>query len=458
MYEVARQPPAGLKPLNPDLPVPVRDWVVELGMIWDAVGLSMGQFALRCRRHRIINKGTISRWLSGGHVPRDSWFLDELLAILADNGKPVTPAVREHLTELQLRALQVNHPHEYRVRLISDELEIALTGKLEAERFARALEEQLAQRNRQVQDLTDDKGRLRAAWDADRVAMQADYKRLTREIDEITGQLQCARERAAQAERRCQQLEDILDCLDAYPTDEDSAGARLHVQAEFTKAQREMAQGAKFGWITSVGPGFQITAPSRAICRLLDLRYEELDGSYLLADPLRGRLRMMLENFGEWALIIGMLTHSALEAWRSDPGYPHCATKVTDFFHWLNEYVSANREDVAEQVERAPAELVDGDSSRNDLRQCLAAAVGEAEWPLFDAGRNNSMRLHVVNHPLLSGEVARFEKAAIPFYKGSQIIGYEVTWLPENADKVANRVMGSVLAELGILGEDTTEM
>ena len=95
--------------------------------------------------------------------------------------------MREHLATLQLRALAVAHPHEYRVRRVSDELEIAFTGKLEADRYARALEEQLTDRNRQVSELAEAKGRLRAAWDADRVAMQADCERLTREIGQIVG-------------------------------------------------------------------------------------------------------------------------------------------------------------------------------------------------------------------------------------------------------------------------------
>lgn len=428
MSEDACEPPAGLRPLNPQLPVEVQEWACELRMIWAAVGLTMNQFACM---HGPINKGTISRYLYGLRVPRDTWFLEKLLAILDDRGEPATAARHEHLTQLQLRALQVAHPHEYRVRLISDELKRAVTAKLEAERFASALEEQLVERGQAGE-------------------------RLTQEISEITGQMHRARERAGQAEQHCRQLEERLDYLDAYRTGEDSAGARLEAREEFTNAQRAKARGPEFGWITSVGPGFRITAPSRPICSLLDLRYEELNGSYLLEDPLRGRLQMMLGNFGEWALIIGMLTNSALDGWRSDPGYPHCAAKVVSFFDWLNGYVKENYEDVAEQVERAPILLVDGDSSRNDLRLCLAAAVGEAEWPPFNANRHNSMRLHVVNHPLLSGEVARFNKSAIPLYKGSQIIAYDVTWNAECADKIANRLMASVLAELGMICEDTT--
>jgi hypothetical protein len=64
--------------------------------------------------------------------------LPKLLAILADRGVAVTPAVCEHLTALHLRARQAAHPHEYRVRPVQDELEIAVTGRLEAERYARA--------------------------------------------------------------------------------------------------------------------------------------------------------------------------------------------------------------------------------------------------------------------------------------------------------------------------------
>ena len=447
MSDIVCRPGAGPKPLEPRISGEVLDWVNELRSIWDALGLSMNEFASM----HPIDKGTISRYLSGQRVPRDRWFLDKLLAILTDRGKPVTPAVREYLTELHLRALQVAHPHEYRIRLINDELEIALTGKLEAERYARALEEQLAERSRQVQELTDDKGRLRAAWDADHAAMQADYERLTQEIDDIAGQLRLARERAMRAERRCRELEGFLDRMDTYAAaDEDGASAPLEMRREFAAAHQAMERGTAFGWMTSVGPGFQISAPSRAICGLLGLKYEELNGSYLLADPLLGRLQTIMGNFGEWSLIIGMLTNSALAAWRSDSSYPHSAARVNNFFDWLNRYVTVNYEEVSAQVERAPAELVDGDSSRNELRQCLAAAVGKAEWPPFNSNRNNTMRVHIVSHPLLPTGVARFEKVAKPFYSGDQVIGYEVTWNAEHGDEVASKLIRLVLAGFGI--------
>ena len=211
------------------------EWAGELRVIWDATGLSMNQFA---SLHGAADKGTISRYLNGQRVPREPWFLDKLLAVQADNGQPVTPAVREHLERLQLRALEVTHPHEYRVRLANDELKIALTGQREAERYARDLEEQIAERNRQILELGEDKGRLQAAWDAD-------YERLTREIGEISGQLLLARERAAQAERRCQLLDDILDRLEAThrkDPDDDLEGSAPEPDATAAERPRQGAQ------------------------------------------------------------------------------------------------------------------------------------------------------------------------------------------------------------------------
>jgi EAL domain-containing protein (putative c-di-GMP-specific phosphodiesterase class I) len=221
MSDIACTPSAGVKPLGPGLSPEVVNWVIELRTVWAATGLTLNRFA----SVHPIDKGTISRYLNGQRVPRDRWFLDKLLAIQAESGKPATSAVREHLMRTHLRALQTAHPHEYRIRMISDELEIALTGKAEAERYARALEEQLAERNRQVQQLTDEKRYPRAARAAGEGTVQSDHDRLTQEIAGLTRQLRAARERAVQAELRCQQLEGLLDELDAHsPADED----RLH--------------------------------------------------------------------------------------------------------------------------------------------------------------------------------------------------------------------------------------
>jgi hypothetical protein len=202
MAEIASLPASGLKPLDPELRPEVRAWVDELRTVWHAAGLSIGQFAVR----HPFDKGTVSRYLSGHRVPSDRHFLDMLLSTLESGSQPVTPAVRDHLTSLQMRALEAAHPHEYRMRLVKDELEIALTSKLEAERYARALEGQLAERNREITELIEDRNRLRATLDTD-------YARLSGEIEKLATDLDLARSRSASADRRCLELESVLDLM-----------------------------------------------------------------------------------------------------------------------------------------------------------------------------------------------------------------------------------------------------
>jgi hypothetical protein len=142
-----------------------------------------------------------------------------LLSTLEANRHPVTPAVREHLTGLQMRALEAAHPHEYRMRLVKDELEIALTSKLEAVRYARALEEQLAERNREVTELIEDRNRLRSALDTE-------YTRLTEQVEQLARDLDLARSRTATADRRCVELEAVLDIMGLeYPDPHEEVGA-----------------------------------------------------------------------------------------------------------------------------------------------------------------------------------------------------------------------------------------
>ena len=216
MPDIACRSQAPLQPLDPGLSPEVVAWVTELRKIWVAMGLSMNQFVSVARFN--IDKSTISRYLNGKRVPPDPYFLERLLQIQEGKGKSITPDVHKHLTGLHMSALQTKHPHEYRVRLVNDALATATTSQQEAERYARDLEEQLADRNRQIQQLTYDSGRLRAAWDAD-------YERLSQEIHEITEKLNLAWERAIQAEQRCQQLEELLEHLDTLSAgDEDSIG------------------------------------------------------------------------------------------------------------------------------------------------------------------------------------------------------------------------------------------
>jgi flagellar motility protein MotE (MotC chaperone) len=210
MPQLSCVPTPVLKPLDPDLRPEVRVWVDELRTVWQTTGLSMGQFAVL----HPFDKGTISRYLSGQRVPGERHFLDTLLTTLESRDRPVTPAVREYLTGLQMRALEAAHPHEYRVRLVKDELEAAITGRLEAERYARALEEQLAERNREIKELTEDRNRLRTTMDAE-------YARLIQEIEKLSEDLSLAQSRSVRADQRCAELEAVLDLIDPAYSDQD---------------------------------------------------------------------------------------------------------------------------------------------------------------------------------------------------------------------------------------------
>ena len=137
--------------------------------------------------------------------------------------------------------METAHPHGYQVRRANDELKIAITCQQEAERYARDLEGQIAERNHQIVELTEDKDRLQTAWNAD-------YERLTREINEITEQLSLARERALQSERRCQLLEDLLDHLEATDREDHDDDLEGSAPGLDTATAERLRQAAEAKW------------------------------------------------------------------------------------------------------------------------------------------------------------------------------------------------------------------
>ncbi|MGW4797895.1 hypothetical protein ACWEPC_36295, partial [Nonomuraea sp. NPDC004297] len=202
MSEIARRP-VELATLSPELSPEVLAWVGELRSQFTALSMSISLFS----RLHPIDKGTVSRYLNGKRVPADRWFLNQILALRASAGSPVTDEVREYLVELQMAALKIAHPHEYRVRKVSDELELAVTSWKEAERYAHNLEEQLVERTRTFQDVLAENERLRAGWDLDRT-------RYHQETIHLTQELELARDRVRRAEHRVQSLEEVLDGLE----------------------------------------------------------------------------------------------------------------------------------------------------------------------------------------------------------------------------------------------------
>jgi len=225
--DITPKPYSELESLDPSLSLEVRAWVSELRTVWAATGLSISRFA---RLYKGNDKSTISRYLNGKRVPQSRWFLDTLLTHLANVGKDVRPEVREHLNLLQLRAMEVTHPHQYKVRRVSDELEIAVTRLQEAERHARNLETQLALRMRQLQEVEDRKDQFRAAWENEHTTRQAEKTRFCGEITDLARQLHGAQDRVVQAENRCQELERLLDQLDHhYSVEQDDAISNISV-------------------------------------------------------------------------------------------------------------------------------------------------------------------------------------------------------------------------------------
>ncbi|WP_440072704.1 SpoIIE family protein phosphatase [Streptosporangium sp. OZ121] len=202
--QIARRP-VELAPLSPELSPQVGAWVGELRTQFTALGMSISLF---CRLHPVVDKGTVSRYLNGKRVPAERWFLDQILAMRASAGVPVTDEVRAYMVDLQMAALQVAHPHEYRVRKVNDELKIAVTRWKEAERYAQALEHQLTERTQTLQDLRTETEGLRAAWNHDRT-------RYHEEIASLAQELELGRDRVRQAEHRVQVLSDLLDRLEA---------------------------------------------------------------------------------------------------------------------------------------------------------------------------------------------------------------------------------------------------
>ncbi len=191
-------------------------WSGELKRLFDSVDVSINRF---CKANPLVDKGTLSRYLNGKRVPQSRWLLDRLLALRAEAGTPLADQARDHLIGLQLAALQVAHPHDYRIRIATDELNVTLTALRESQRHVRHLEEELHHRNRQLADLLQANAQMRTAWDTDRVATQAAAQAaiegLHREVAELTAQLAHARRHHEQVDARCRALESLLDQLSA---------------------------------------------------------------------------------------------------------------------------------------------------------------------------------------------------------------------------------------------------
>ena len=198
--------------LDPNLSPEAKAWAEELRKLWEDTDMSINRFLSESPLN--LNKGTLSRYLSGKRVPGDPWLMNKLLDTMTAQGKESPPEVRENLTNLHLRALEKTHPHAYKVRQVSDQLQMAELEQHNAEQYADKLAEQLDDLTRQYNELTDQVSRLQLDWNAERAALQAEKNRLEQEISDLQDRLERTHQYISTAKQRRHQLAQTLDTLD----------------------------------------------------------------------------------------------------------------------------------------------------------------------------------------------------------------------------------------------------
>ncbi len=325
----------------------METWRAELVALWESVGVSMSRFAAA----NPIDKGTISRYLAGKRVPREAWFLNRLLALRAEQGREVSQAVRDHLTGLQLAALQAAHPGEYRVRLVSDRLELAEVARRETERYAQALHEQLADRQRQVDELTQQQATLHDAWDADRSERDAAIAELNQQIVTLAEQLDQAHRRRTEAEQRCQALERLLESVDGPGTTSGEDAPSIDVQLADILAEHSTLVELR----TRADQGDQ-DATWRLAALLADLGQ---------VDELRSRADDRHDETAAEALVKLLVKRGELEELRSraDRGDRYAARQLKDLLAKRADGELRSRADDQDDDHAAWLALVRGDYS-----------------------------------------------------------------------------------------------
>ncbi|MCC5581233.1 hypothetical protein IMZ11_37065 [Microtetraspora sp. AC03309] len=211
--------PGELCALPDDLEREVREFAGQLREIFGMLHMSLGQYAAL----NYMDKGALSRYLSGRRIPARP-FLDGLLGELTKaRGRPVTTEVREHLHDLHLRALESRDKQAFQVQVVTDQLATATTELRETRNQVKSLQEVLAAREQQVEELIRDSRQLRAAWADERERTQAEIgllreqererDQLLAEIETLQQRLTYARRRQIEAERRCRLLEAALESV-----------------------------------------------------------------------------------------------------------------------------------------------------------------------------------------------------------------------------------------------------
>jgi hypothetical protein len=193
----------------------------------------------------------------------------------------------------------------------------------------------------------------------------------------------------------------------------------------------------EIGWVTYIPDGLSKYGASPLACALFQRTQDELRTTSVIGEPFVGWVVATTENSSEFLLQMAMFIWALLPKWQA--AQLDCAVQRSkDFLGWVHAYF-AN----PDNFESATAQLalVPSDSNRTPSKEvlwgCLQAAlttpIDQAAWPAYDFGRWNSVRMHVKHHPLLpAGESAHFLKKARPIGDPNNLLGFEVTWAPQN--------------------------
>lgn len=294
-----------------NLPAETRPEVLAfanyLRALFDALDTSIRRYEARC----YLDKGTISRFLSGQRVA-SAQFLEGLIRnIEEDTGNQLTPEVKEQGTRLRLAALKVTNSNVYEIESLRDQLGIAERELSRMKRYIIALQEDLKAREQEARDARRElQGYLRDRASQSRFEFSnqpqedphelssGERESLIEEISRLREELANAERMRAIAEKRCQDLEEHLGrAEEKYDASSDTDLVR---SSEFEAAIRDTIastgeyESAEFAQAIS-GVALQSTPSAAARLSLACLRSAASGPAYKIMREF-ARIRTMGEN------------------------------------------------------------------------------------------------------------------------------------------------------------------
>jgi hypothetical protein len=209
-----------LGPLAKELPAERRDLVEALRPVFLRLGVSVRRYALT----KSFDPGTVSRYLNGTRLP--TWkFIAGVIADNERNGEKVTAEVAELLKRLHGQAEQVGSPRERAVRSLEDQLLEADGRARGAQEQARALVEEIQQREQNLAELErallaarregeeakQAYGKALERWQDRYHELCGERDRLLGEVRQLQAELAWWQREAETTEDRCTELEQQLE-------------------------------------------------------------------------------------------------------------------------------------------------------------------------------------------------------------------------------------------------------